>query len=143
MSVALSGSYFVFFNHRILIANSIHEIYRDKPFIDAIGKFSNAPLKISKHIFLGYPMCSPTLLIPIDSTLIPHISESLGYIPLCKPGAVKGPPLTPKQKAPLDPCHKLVNTTATSTSVPSLHADDPVSMAKQRLREHQLIGVTS
>lgn len=60
----------LFVNHLLTITNGIHDIDPEKPLIVVFANFSNVPLKIPKHILLGYATRSPKLLILVDSTLV-------------------------------------------------------------------------
>lgn len=71
----------VFVNHRVNLTNFTQVIDPDKQFIFIVANFFNVPQKIRKHMVLGYATRISSLLIPVDSPMVAHVSESLGYVP--------------------------------------------------------------
>ena len=103
----------VFVNHRLRLTNGIHEIDPDRPFLFVVGNFSTTARKIPKNMVLGYATPNPTLLIPVDSPLVAHVTEALGYVP---PDTPKKPP----PEEPPDPRTELLNTPAASSTGPAI-----------------------
>lgn len=67
----------VFVNNLLKITNSMHKIYPDKPFIVVASRFSHVPRKSPKNMVRNYATWGRKLLIPADSPLVAHVSESL------------------------------------------------------------------
>lgn len=108
----------VFVIHLLQLINGTHEIDSENPFIVIFDNFSNVHRKIPKHMVLEYTTRSTMLQIPVDTTLVAHITESLGYFVICDQDVVEQSPPSLVDKKPPDPWDKLLNTPVASTTPP-------------------------
>lgn len=67
---------------------------------------------------LGYATRIPRLLIHVNSPLVAHITESLGYVPPNEPDAVTEAPPKPPAWKPMNPLQELLNMPAVSSPAP-------------------------
>lgn len=113
----------------------MHETELENPFTLVFANLSNVPRKMSKHMVLCHATRSSTLLFPVPSPLLYHISESVRYVSSCKPKAAEESPPNPVKTTSPNPREKLLKKSATSRKGPGASVQYAVIYGKEKVAD--------